>query len=316
MTGYVAGRILQLVPTLALTSSGMFVLLRLVPGDPAVALAGPDATSESINAIRQNLGLDQPLPLQYLNWLQHLVTGNLGNSILARRPVSDLLGQALPATVELLVAAMITAVLVGGALGIFGAVYHGRWPDTLVGATNALLIGVPGFWLGLLAIILFALVLGWLPPGGRVDPLQDTGLAIRTLILPALVLGLGQAAVIARFTRGAILEVLAEAYVLTARSKGLRNSIVLTRHALPNALIPVVTIIGIHMGHLLGGAVVIETVFAWPGVGRLAVNAISGRDYPVVQAVVLMLVTAFLVLNLATDLLYGYLDPRVRAGAG
>src|SRR5712692_3603492 len=305
MSRYVVGRALQAIPTLLLTSVGIFVLLRLVPGDPALALAGPDATPETISAIRLDLGLDQPLPLQYVSWLKHAVTGDLGNSILARRPVTDLVGQALPASIELLLASTLLAVILGGTLGVLAAMHRGRWPDVLLSAASALLIGVPGFWLGLLAIIFFALVLGWLPPSGRVDPLQDPGLALRSLALPALVLGLGQAAVIARFTRAAMLEVLSDPYVLTARSKGLRNRNVVAHHALPNALIPVVTIIGVQMGHLLGGAVVIETVFAWPGMGRLAVNAIAGRDYPVVQAVVLMLVAAFVLLNLAADLLYG-----------
>jgi peptide/nickel transport system permease protein len=312
MSRYVVGRILQAIPTLLLTSVGIFVLLRLVPGDPALALAGPDATPETISAIRLDLGLDQPMPLQYVSWLKHVVTGDLGNSILARRPVTDLIGQALPASVELLLASTLLAVILGGTLGVLAAMHRGRWPDVLLSSANALFIGVPGFWLGLLAIIFFALVLGWLPPGGRVAPLQDPGLALRSLVLPALVLGLGQGAVIARFTRATVLEVLADPFVLTARGKGLRNRQVVARHALPNALIPVVTIIGVQMGHLLGGAVVIETVFAWPGMGRLAVTAISGRDYPVVQAVVLMLVAAFVLLNLGTDLLYGYLDPRVR----
>jgi peptide/nickel transport system permease protein len=312
MSRYILGRILQAIPTLVLTSIGIFVLLRLVPGDPALALAGPDATPEIISAIRLDLGLDQPLPLQYVSWLKHVVSGDLGNSILARRPVTDLLGQALPASFELLLASTLVAVILGATLGVVAAVHRGRWPDVLLGGANALLIGVPGFCLGLLAIIFFALILGWLPPGGRVDPLQDPVLALRSLALPALVLGLGQAAVIARFTRAAMLEVLSDPYVRTARAKGLRNTAVVARHALPNALIPVVTIIGVQMGHLLGGAVVIESVFAWPGMGRLAVNAISGRDYPVVQAVVLMLVAAFVVLNLGADLLYGYLDPRVR----
>jgi peptide/nickel transport system permease protein len=312
MSRYVVGRILQAIPTLLLTSVGIFVLLRLVPGDPALALAGPDATPETISAIRLDLGLDQPMPLQYVSWLKHVVTGDLGNSILARRPVTDLIGQALPASVELLLASTLLAVILGGTLGVLAAMHRGRWPDVLLSSANALFIGVPGFWLGLLATIFFTLILGWLPPGGRVDPLQDPGLALRSLALPALVLGLGQGAVIARFTRATVLEVLADPFVLTARGKGLRNRQVVARHALPNALIPVVTIIGVQMGHLLGGAVVIESVFAWPGMGRLAVNAISGRDYPVVQAVVLMLVAAFVLLNLGTDLLYGYLDPRVR----
>jgi peptide/nickel transport system permease protein len=312
MSHYIFGRILQATPTLLLTSIGIFVLLRLVPGDPALALAGPDATPETISAIRLDLGLDQPLPLQYVSWLRHVVTGDLGNSLLARRPVTDLVGEALPASVELLLASTLVAVTLGGALGVLAAVHRGRWLDVALSGANALLIGVPGFWLGLLAIIFFALILGWLPPGGRVDPLQNPGLGLRSLALPALVLGLGQAAVIARFTRAAMLEVLNDPYVRTARAKGLRNAVVVARHALPNALIPVVTIVGVQMGHLLGGAVVIETVFAWPGMGRMAVNAISGRDYPVVQAVVLMLVAAFVLLNLGADLMYGYLDPRVR----
>jgi peptide/nickel transport system permease protein len=312
MSHYIFGRILQATPTLLLTSIGIFVLLRLVPGDPALALAGPDATPETISAIRLDLGLDQPLPLQYVSWLRHVVTGDLGNSLLARRPVTDLVGEALPASVELLLASTLVAVTLGGALGVLAAVHRGRWLDVALSGANALLIGVPGFWLGLLAIIFFALILGWLPPGGRVDPLQNPGLGLRSLALPALVLGLGQAAVIARFTRAAMLEVLNDPYVRTARAKGLRNAVVVARHALPNALIPVVTIVGVQMGHLLGGAVVIETVFAWPGMGRMAVNAISGRDYPVVQAVVLMLVAAFVLLNLGADLMYGYLDPRLR----
>src|SRR5579859_2212572 len=173
MGRYVVSRILQAIPTLLVTSIGIFILLRLIPGDPAQALAGEDARPETVAAIRHDLGLDLPLPIQYLSWLRQMFSGQLGDSILARRPVTDLLGQALPATGELLLASTLVAILLGGLLGITAAVYHRRWPDVLLGWTNALLIGVPGFWLGLLAIILFALVLGWLPPGGRIDPLRD-----------------------------------------------------------------------------------------------------------------------------------------------
>jgi peptide/nickel transport system permease protein len=313
MRHYVLQRILQAVPTLVLTSLAIFILLRLVPGDAAAALAGPDATPEMIGAVRHDLGLDQPAPLQYLAWLHQLAVGDLGHSIQARRPVADLLGLALPATIELVVAAMLLAVPLGGALGVLAAVHRGRWPDVLIGSVNAVLIGVPSFWLGLLAVIFFTLLLGWLPPGGRVDPVQDPGLALQSLILPAVVLGLGHAAVIARFTRTSMLDVLGEVYVQTARAKGLRRTLVIARHALPNALIPVVTVVGIQIGHLLGGAVIVETVFAWPGMGRLVVDAILGRDYPVVQAVVLVLVAGFILSNLCVDLLYGFLDPRVRA---
>jgi peptide/nickel transport system permease protein len=263
-------------------------------------------------AIRHELGLDQPVPIQYLAWLRQLAVGDLGHSIQARRPVADLIGQALPATLELVVFAMLQGVLLGGALGVVAAVHRGRWPDVLIGGASALVIGVPSFWLGLLAIIVFTLLLGWLPAGGRVDFSQDLGAGIRSLALPSLVLGLGHAAVIARFTRSATLEALGELYVQTAHAKGLKPALVVSRHALPNALIPVLTVISIQIGHLLGGAVIVETVFAWPGMGRLVVGAILGRDYAVVQAVELALVGAFILANLCVDLLYGVLDPRVR----
>jgi peptide/nickel transport system permease protein len=217
---YVLRRTLQAIPTLVLTSVAIFVLLRLIPGDAALALAGPDAAAEVIGALRHDLGIDQPAPIQYLVWLQKLVGGDLGDSILARCPVADLLGQALPATIELVVAAMLLAVPLGGLLGVLAAVHRGRWPDVLIGSANALLISVPSFWLGLLAIIVFTLALGWLPSSGRVDLRQDPVMALQSLVLPALVLGLGQAALIARFTRTSMLEVLGEVYVQTARAKG------------------------------------------------------------------------------------------------
>lgn len=313
MRTYVLQRTLHGLPTLIFTSVAIFVLLRIVPGDPAAAMAGPDAAPEAIVAVRHELGLDQPLATQYFAWLEQLARGDLGLSIQARRPVADLLGLALPATLELVMAAMFLAILLGGTLGVLAALHRSRWPDFLISGVNALLIGVPSFWLGLLAIILFTLLLGWLPPGGRTEFGQDPGLALRSLILPATVLGLGHAAVIARFTRASMLEVLGDAYVQTARAKGLRPRRVISRHALPNALIPVVTLVGIQIGHLLGGAVIVETVFAWPGMGRLVVGAIFGRDYPVVQGVVVVVVAMFVLANLCVDLLYGFLDPRVRA---
>jgi peptide/nickel transport system permease protein len=306
-------RTIQAIPTLVLTSVAIFVLLRLIPGDPAVALAGADATPEVISAVRHDLGLDQPALVQYLAWLHQVAAGDLGLSIQARRPVGDLLALALPASIELVAAAMLVAVVLGGSLGVLAAVHRGHWPDLLICGVNSLLLGVPNFWLGLLAIIFFTLWLGWLPSGGRVEPAQDPGLALQSLVMPATVLGLGHAAVIARFTRAALLEALGEVYIRTARAKGLKGAAVMSRHALPNAILPVVTIVGIQIGHLLGGAVIVETVFAWPGMGRLVVGALLGRDYPVVQAVVLVLVSAFIVTNLCVDLLYGVLDPRVRA---
>jgi peptide/nickel transport system permease protein len=316
MARYVLHRLLQAVPTLLLASAAIFVLLRLVPGDPAIALAGPDATPETLGAIRHELGTDQPVLTQYLAWLHQLVVRDLGQSIQARRPVADLLGQALPATIQLIVSAMLLAVVLGGALGILAAVHRGRGLDLLIGAANAILIGVPSFWLGLLVILVFSVLLGWLPAGGRVDPLEDPAGAAQSLVLPAVVLGLGHAAVIARFTRSATLDVLNELYVQTALGKGLSRSRVVWRHVLPNALIPVVTVIAIQIGHLFGGAVLVETVFAWPGMGRLLVTAIMARDYPVVQGVIVVLVGAFIVASLCADLLYGVLDPRLRETSG
>lgn len=312
MGRYILRRARQTAPTVLLASIGIFFLVRLIPGDPAVTLAGIDASPETVEAIREDLGLDQPIPVQLGIWLANVGTGDLGQSIQARRPVTELLALALPATVQLVVAATLVALVLGVTLGVLSAIRCGSWLDVAIGGWNSLIIGVPNFWLGLLAIILFALILDWLPPGGRVDPLQDPVLGIRSLVLPALVLGLGQGAVIARFTRAAMLEVTAQPYIRTAHAKGLASRTVATRHALRNALIPVITIVGIQIGHLLGGAVVIETVFAWPGVGRLVVNAVGGRDYPVIQGVLLVLMLAFVIVNLCTDLLYGVLDPRLR----
>jgi len=315
MALFVLQRLLQTVPVLFLTSVAVFAMLRAIPGDPAVTLGGIDATPETLAAIRHDLALDQPLPLQYVTWLEHVLQGDLGRSTTARRPVTDLLGVALPATLQLVVGSMAVGVLLGGGVGILSAVFRGTWIDLAAGVVNALLVGIPTFWLGLLAIIVFALILGWLPPGGRVDLAQNPGLALRTMLLPTAVLGLAQAAIIARFTRAAMLEVLGDAYIRTARAKGLAPATVVLRHAMRNALIPVLTVIGVQTGHLIGGAVVVETVFAWPGMGRLVVGAIAERDYPTVQAVLLVLVCVFVLVNLVTDLLYGYVDPRMRVAS-
>jgi peptide/nickel transport system permease protein len=312
MLRYSASRLLQALLVLVATSVVVFLMLRALPGDPAIAMAGVDARPEVIAAIRHDLALDAPLHVQYATWITHAVRGDFGRSISARRPVGDLVQRALPASIQLGLAALCVAIVFGGTLGIVAAVNRGKWPDTLVGGLGALLISVPSFWSGLLAIIVFALTLMWLPPGGRVDPTENVKLAVQSLILPALVLGMAQGAVISRFTRAAMLEVLSESYVRTAHSKGLPGWRVTLRHALPNALIPVVTVIGIQIGHLIGGAVVVETVFSWPGMGRLMVTAISGRDYPVVQGVMLLLVAGFVFVNLVVDLLYGILDPRIR----
>jgi len=310
MLRYTARRLLQTIPILLLTSIWVFALLRAIPGDPATVLAGPDATPEMISIIRRDLALDQPIVVQYGVWLGDILRGDLGTSSSSRRPVADLLGNALPATAQLVGVAMAIALVLGVALGIVAAVRR-SWPDLLITAASSALVGIPGFWLALLGIIVFALILGWLPPGGRVDPASDPIEGLRTLALPALVLGLGQAAVLARFTRAAMLEVLRDAYIRTAHAKGLAPRVVTVRHALRNALIPIVTVSAIQLGRLLGGAVVIESVFAWPGIGRLVVDAIAQRDYAVVQAVLLVTVAIFVAVNFVADSLYGFVDPRV-----
>jgi peptide/nickel transport system permease protein len=312
MATFIFRRIVMAIPTLLLASVGIFFLLRLIPGDPAVTLAGSDASPEALALIRQDLGLDQPIPVQYLAWLKHVATGDLGKSIQARRPVTDLIGLAFPATLELVIAAMAISILLGGTLGTLAALKRGTWVDVVISSVNAMVLGVPNFWMGLVAIMFFALVLGWLPPGGRVDPFQDPIQGLRTLVLPSAVLALGLSAVITRFTRAAMLEVLSEGFIRTAHAKGLAPAVVISRHVLRNALIPVVTVIGVQTGHLLGGAVIIETVFAWPGMGRVVANAVSARDYPVVQGVLLLLVVGFVTINLIVDLAYGFLDPRIR----
>lgn len=316
MSTYVIRRLLQSVPVLILASVGVFLLLHMVPGDPALLLAGPDATPEVVAAVRRDMGLDQPLPVQYARWMQHALTGDLGKSYISRLPVVQLIRSALPATVELAAAALLIAILLGIPTGILSAVKRQSLPDWVITIANGLSLAVPNFWLGILLIIVFALVLGWLPPGGRVDFLSSPGTAWKSLLLPALTLGLHIAATLSRFTRAAMLEVLHEDYIRTARAKGLSNWGVIMRHAIRNALIPIVTVLGIQFGRLLGGAVIVESVFAWPGIGRMVLQAVLNRDYLLVQGTLLLLVVAFIFINLIVDLLYGVLDPRIRLAHG
>ena len=316
MSTYVIRRLLQSVPVLILASVAVFLLLHMVPGDPALLLAGPDATPEVVTAVRREMGLDQPLPVQYALWMRHALSGDLGRSYISRLPVAQLIGNALPATIELALAALLIAVLFGIPSGIISAVNRQSLPDWLITLTNGLALAIPNFWLGILLIILFALVLGWLPPGGRVDFLSNPGTAWKSLLLPAVTLGIHIAATLSRFTRAAMLEVLHEDYIRTARAKGLSQWGVLGRHAIRNALIPIVTVLGIQFGRLLGGAVIVESVFAWPGIGRMVLQAVLNRDYLLVQGTLLLLVVAFIFINLIVDLLYGVLDPRIRLSHG
>lgn len=316
MLAYAIRRLVQAVPVLLLSTVAVFLLLHLVPGDPALILAGSDASDEVIAAVRQDMGLDQPLPVQYGKWLARVVSGDFGRSYTSRLPVSELIAQRIPATLELAFAAMLLVLLIGLPTGVLSAVKQRSPVDWLVSSFNGLAIAIPSFWFGILAILLFALVLGWLPPGGRVNRMEDPVRALKSLLLPAFTLALHPAASLSRLVRASMLEVLHQDYVRTAHAKGLSQRVVIGRHALRNALVPVLTVLGLQFGRLLGGAVVVESVFAWPGLGRLILDAIGNRDYAVVQAALLLLVLIFIGVNLLTDLMYGVFNPRIRFGEG
>ena len=281
----------------------VFLLIHLVPGDPVEAMLGENAQVADREALRQALGLDRPLGEQYLDYLQRLARLDLGLSFQDRRPVAAILGERLPATLELTLAALALALTLALPLGVLAARHRGSPLDT--GAMSLSLVGIsiPNFWLGPLLILVFSLWLGWTPVSGREGP--------ASLILPALTLGTGMAAILARMVRGSILEVLGEDYVRTARAKGLSERRVLWGHALRNAWLPILTLIGLQLGGLLGGAVITETVFAWPGVGSLLVESIQSRDYPVVQACVLLVSLSYVLVNTLTDLVYSWVDPRI-----
>jgi ABC-type dipeptide/oligopeptide/nickel transport system permease component len=312
MGTYLVRRFLQLIPVLVVTSFVVFLILRLVPGDPAQLLAGPDAQPEQVAAVRKDLGLDRPIPVQYALWAGDVLKGDFGRSYVKRRPVSELIRSALPATIELTTTAVLLAALVGVPFGIVAGLRPNSPWDLGLAAYSSLALGIPNFLLAILYLLLFALTLGWLPAGGRVPLLEDPGAAWKYLVLPTLALGLPSAAVYSRFVRSAMIEVASMDYIRTARAKGLAQPTIVRRHALRNAMLPLVTVLGVQFGRLLGGAVVIESIFAWPGMGRLALDAIRGRDYVVFQGVILLLVLAAVLINLLTDLLYGVLDPRIR----
>ena len=314
MQGYILRRLIQIVPSLFLASILIFLIIYLSPGDPAVILLGPDATPGAVRAMQERLGLDRPLYEQYLLWLSRVFQLDLGKSFLNGAPVWNLILLKLPATVELAVAAMLLSMAVAFPLGLTAAVRRGSRLDYFVTGFNALSLAIPTFFLGMLLILAFTLQLGWLPPGGRGDLFGDPPRALRHLLLPAVCLAIPLGAVVSRYVRSATIDVLSQDYIRTARSKGLSERIVLSRHAVRNSLIPVVTILGVQFGHLLGGAVVVESVFDWPGLGKMVLYSVLSKDYTVVQGTLLFVVTVFLLMNLCIDLLYTVLDPRVRHG--
>ncbi len=297
---------------LVLVSLMSFALIWLVPGDPAAAFLDASATPDQVAKLRSALGLDLSLPQQMFGWYGRILSGDLGQSILLNRSVTAALIERLPVTLSLAALALAFAVFFGVAAGIIAAVNHNRWPDQAVMTTALLGLSVPDFWLGLVMVLVFAVSLGWLPSGGFTPFMDSPGQWLRGMVLPALTLGLVQVGFIARMARASMLDTLSQDYVRTADAKGLAKLHVVLRHALPNAMIPILTVIGIVSGALLGGAVIVEQVFSIPGIGRLIVGAIASRDFPVLQGGLLFLAVVYLAINLVVDILYAVVDPRVR----
>ena len=313
MLSYLARRIAIIIPTLFFVSLLIFGLQQLLPGDPALALAGEDRDPAVIAFLHQKYHLDEPFPVRYWLWLGGVLHGDLGESIRINKPVLDLVLEKLPVTAELAGLAIIIALLIGIPAGVLSAVKNGRWLDYAANVFALWGLSTPNFWLGFLLILLFSVHLGLLPASGYVSPGEDLAQNLKAMIMPAFVLGNAIAAVMMRHTRSAMLQVLGMDYVRTARAKGLAERVVVVKHALRNALIPVVTLGALEFGQLLSGAVLTEQVFTIPGFGKLIVDAVFNRDYAVVQGVVLCTATAYIVLNLCADIAYFLVNPRLRA---
>lgn len=312
MLRYTIRRTLALVPALALVAVLTFLVIHIVPGDPAGAMLGTEATPERIAQLRQQLGLDKPLLRQFAEWAVRAMQGDLGQSFYLRQPVTESLMERLPLSLTLATLALVVSLAIGIPAGIVAAIFRNRAADAGVMAVAVLGISFPSFWLGLNFIYLFGVLLRWFPTGGYVPLTENLGAGLRHLCLPSVSLGILQAALIARITRSSMLEVLQQDYVRTARAQGLSEFRVVARHALRNAMIPIITVVGLSFGILLGGAVIVETVFTLPGIGRLVINAVARRDYPIIQGALLLAATSYILVNLAVDLLYAYFDPRIR----
>lgn len=314
MSTYVLKRLVSMAPVLLLVSVVIFSIIHLTPGDRVLVMLGEEASPEARDALRRELGLDQPLPIQYAAWLARVLRGDLGRSIRTHQPVSEAILQRLPVTIELSALAMLVSLSIALPAGIVAVVRRNSRADVISTVFSLLGVSMPNFLLAVLLIFVLSLQLRWLPPIGYVNPLQDIGANLKGMIMPALALGTALAAVVARLTRSSLLEVLSQDYIRTAWAKGLREGLIIQRHAMKNSLIPVVTVVGLQLGNLLGSAIVTETIFALPGVGRLVIDSIFQRDFPLVQAVVLYLSLIFLMVNLLVDLVYAYRDPWIRYG--
>ncbi|HUQ86943.1 MAG TPA: nickel ABC transporter permease [Vicinamibacterales bacterium] len=304
MLRYFVRRVLLTVPVLLGVATLVFSLIHLVPGDPAQAMMGDGASPQDVAELRTKLGLDQPLGTQYVSFLRHAITGDLGVSFRTGQPVTTMIVERVPATAELAIAAMLVAVVIAIPLGVIAAVWRGTAIDYSAMTFALAGVSIPNFWLGPLLAIMFAVELGWLPVSGRGT--------LAHLVLPAISLGLALAAILARMTRASLLDELSELYVRAARARGVSRAASITRHALGNSLVPLLTIIALQFGAVLTGAVITETIFAWPGIGRLLIQSIGFRDYPMVQGCILLIAVTYVSVNLVTDLMYGFIDPRIR----
>lgn len=312
MARYVAHRLIGVLAVLVGISIVVFLMIRLIPGDTVQLLLGTETSQEQIDTLRRVFGLDRPLYEQFMGWFRRLVRGDFGTSLRTSRPVLPDIIARFGVTVQLTMASMIVALLVAVPLGVAAAVNRGRIADAISRVTALVGLSIPNFWLGTILILFVSLVLGWLPPIGFISLLENPWLGAQTLLLPSIALGTALAAFVMRMVRSTLLEVLRQDYIRTARAKGLREHTVLYTHALKNAFIPVLTVIGVQIGHLLGGAVIIEEVFSLPGIGRFLLNGIYQRDYPVIQGGVLFVAMIFSLINLMVDMLYAWFDPRIR----
>lgn len=312
MLTYTFKRLLAVIPILLGITAVSYFLTRTIPGDLVAVMLGTNTDPEIAAQLRHKLNLDRPILEGYVVWLGHLVQGNLGESLRSGRPIGEDMGTRYGRTAQLTVAAMLLALVISLPLGILAALRRNRPVDQAISSIALLGVSTPDFWLAFLLILIFAVWLRWLPPAGYAMPLEKPSLFLRLLILPALTLGFQVTGILTRFTRSAMLEVLSQDFIRTARSKGVGQRTVMYKHALRNALVPITTVIGLNIGFLLGGTVIVETIFGWPGVGSLAVTAINQRDYPVVQATVMLFAFTFVIVNLIVDVLYGVIDPRIR----
>ena len=316
MGAYILRRLFQAIPVLFLITAIVFLVVYFIPGDPAMVVLGQGASPDAVASMRERLGLNEPLPIRYGRWLSAVLQGDLGNSILSRQPVTALIERALPVTLYLTAFSLLIAVAIAVPMGTIAALRQNSWIDLVCTTWAFLGVSIPGFWLAIMLLYLFGVRLRWVPLQGYVSPREDLTDGLRTLVLPAVTLGVFLSGPLMRYLRSSVLQVLSQDYVRVARAKGMSERRVILRHILRNSLIPFVTVLGIQLGYLMGGAVVIEQVFVLPGIGRLARDAIGNRDFPVVQGVVLVVAVGFVLINIVVDVLYSVLDPRIRTGQG